>query len=327
MPSVRVKGITAKIESTYGGDASPTPADDGIQVAENFFAEMTWGYLEENRGEDYASGGMGVAGSISPSGRWARIPLVVPLKGVSGGPYADGNRPEWDVLARIGGLSATVDATPGSEAINYKPRSDGFESATVYAYAAGLLYKLVGCHATLSLEFTPNRPPMLRAEVAGILDGDPTSTALPAITYKHLAVPPPIVRNSAMTINGYGVADFDQFDLDMQTVMAEKGRGNAAKGHAGYEITNWDPAIQTRIDIPPLGTFDPFALAESATLVPVNLGPIGSVDYNRIQLVAGQARVAPFDNEEADLLGMFNLTLEARNTAAGNDAFSLTAAK
>ena len=49
MPELlRLEGLTAKIESTYKTDPTPTVGANGVQVEETLHDNAEWGYVEEN---------------------------------------------------------------------------------------------------------------------------------------------------------------------------------------------------------------------------------------------------------------------------------------
>lgn len=317
MPNIRLKGLAVKIESTYKTDAAPTVATDSIQVEEHFWNELEYDFLEENLREDTAQEALGTSGLAAPDGRYGHITVSVALKGRAAA-FASGNRPEVGPLLRIAGLQETIVTTPGSETATYTMRSTGFESATVWAYNASHLYKLVGCFAQLTaIDLMPGQPGRAVFEIWGVMVADPSAAAIPGtLDYPAKAVRPPNVKNAGFTLNGYDPSDFQSFSLDMRSQLTAKPRGNDPDGHAGYELTQFNPMIATTIDMPTLASFDPYALAKAGTLFAWDIGPIGSTQYNKYTLSGPKGRILPkgVKHVNQDNIAQMALQIRCQNT-------------
>src|SRR5690606_32624214 len=99
---------------------------------------------------------------------------------------------------------------------------------------------------------------------------------------------------------------------------------NDPHGHAGYELTDWDPHVIAVIDAPPKSAFDPYALRRAGTTFPWDIGPIGNVQYNRWALSGPAGRVVDTPHSDDRGFAMVDVTFRAQNSAAGaDDAYSL----
>lgn len=324
----KLKGLTAKIEGTYLTDSTPAIGTDGIQVEDDLWGSIEWGYLEENLRDNLAQAGLGRAGKSRPDGRWAHITAPVALKG-TGQAYATGSvAPEADVLLRISGLEATHVDTGGSETVTYTPRSTGFESASVYAYSSGAQFNLVGCFAQLSeISFMPGQLIIATFDIWGVLDAI-SDTTHPTITYAYKDVQPPTCTAAGLTMNSYDPDDFSSFMFNMNTSLPERNRGNATAGsggHAGYQITDWDPQFTAIIEKPPLASFNYYDLRDLGTLFAWDIGPVGPAQYNQITLSGPAGRVIDAPHSDDDGFAMVDLTVRCQNTDSEtpDDAFSL----
>jgi hypothetical protein len=279
MKRVRVDGLLAKIETVEGTDAVPSPATDGIQLDEHMWASIETDYLERNLRENATGNRMGRNSGAQPAAPWAKLTVTVALKG-AGVAYAAGVRPEMDVLLRACGLAATVDATADAEKCTYAPIDTNHEAATLYAYAAGSLYKILGAHGQITgIAFLPARIALVTIELTGVLPGVPTDAAIPNIVYARRSVQPPVVKAEALTLNGVGVL-YKSVNWSQNSVIAALPRGGAPEGHAGYAITDYDPRFKAQIDSPDKSTLNPWALERAGTEFPWSID-WGQTQYNK----------------------------------------------
>lgn len=323
----RLKGLTAKIESTRLTDALPAIGTDGIQLDDHIWSVIEIGYMEDNLRENLAQAGLGRAGTGAPGGRYGHITVTFPIRGCTAA-FADaGPRPDEDVLLRICGLQATVDESVGTETVTYTPRSEGHETATVYAYSSGSLYKMVGCQATLTgLRLTPNTYMQATIDIWGAIIDDPTDVAHPTIVYPQKSITPPVVQGAAFSMNGYTFADFMTCTLETRTTLVPLPRGNAAGGHFGYEITDYNPHLMATVDKVALSSFNPYELHQNGTLFAISFGPIGTTQYNRLSFACSSARMVNVPHSAQDGLPMWDLEARLQNTdeETPDDAFTLT---
>lgn len=319
--SIRLQGLAGKIETTYMTDIVPTAADDAIQVEDTFWNSIEIGYLEQNLRENAAGYGMGRAGSAAMSGRYGHITTQVALKGASGAFSASGDL-EADVPLRTSGLQATVDTTTASETVTYTPRSSSFESGSYYAWAAGSVFKLVGCFSYLTeITFTPNQLVLATFDIWGVLLTDPADEALPTFTYDEISLTPPHVVDAGLTLNSYDLEDFTNCRFEMRTTMVPKPRGNQAYGHAGYEITNWNPHLMVTMDPPARSSLNLEDLMDAGTLFAWDLG-IGSTQYNQIALSGSKGKAIGVTRSDQESLALQEAEIMLQNDS-GDDAFSL----
>lgn len=131
--------LLAKVESTYGQDAQPTPSANFIPVFD-ISVEPDTSYLDPAAQDGSLSPRSGRIGMRSVEVSFSHHLLVKP---------AEGQNPAVllaDPLLRACGLVPTQGT--------YKPISTGFPSVTLYVYFDGLLWKVVGCRGNVSLNLT-----------------------------------------------------------------------------------------------------------------------------------------------------------------------------
>jgi hypothetical protein len=117
--------------------------------------------------------------------------------------------------------------------VRYTPASSSVQSATIYVYNDGVLYKFVGCRGTCPLTLTSGGPARISFRFMGMF-ASKTDAALPTVTYDNTR--PPIWKNGAFTINSVAAAG--------QTMSIDPGN-NLVMPDNPNSIESFDPAIIT----------------------------------------------------------------------------------
>lgn len=117
--------------------------------------------------------------------------------------------------------------------VTYTPSSASVQSATIYVYNDGLLYKFVGCRGTCPLTLTSGGPARISFRFMGMFSSK-TDAVLPTVTYN--ATRPPIWKNGQFTINSVASAG--------QTMSIDPGN-NLVMPDNPNSIESFDPAIIT----------------------------------------------------------------------------------
>jgi hypothetical protein len=313
MRRTRLTGLLVKTEAVYGTDAVPSPATDGIQLEEHLYNQIEDDYLEQNEREGVTGRRMGRHGGAQPAGRFGKITAIVAVKG-AGEAYAAGVRPEIDTLLRIAGHSAVVAGEAGSETLAYEPIDDNHESATVYAYSAGELFKLVGCQARItSGSLIAAQTGRITFEIFGQIVEHVSDAPLPAIVYPRRAVLPPVIKASALELNNVE-PDFRSVTFNQNLELPARPRGNAPEGHAGYAIVDYDPQIVCQIDNPSKAVLDVRKLRHEAAEFPWSIR-VGAQPYNRFTIAGPAGQVINTPNVEQDKLAMLDVTIRCHHGA------------
>lgn len=322
MDKVRLKGLTAKIEAEYKTDIVPTIADDGIQVEEDLWGEIEWGYLEENLRENLAHLGFGRAGLSVPAGPFLRVRSTVAVKGL-GAAYAAVGELELSALLNSAGLTESVDATEGTEYLQFVPSSSVFESASIYAYSANSLFKGVGGRSIIQeIQIIPGQIALIRFETFAVLTSI-TDIALPTIVYPLKAILPPVVKAAGFTMGSYDPSDFASFRFEQRLELPARPRGNDADGHAGYEPVDYDPHFITVVEKPPLASFDWWAHRKDRTPFAWDIN-VGATQYNKLTLSGPAGVIVGAPHSDTDGFAMLDFLVRCQHTnEEAEDAFKL----
>ena len=177
---LRLDGLLAKIESTYGTDSVPVVGTDGVRVSQRLWSTLQLSYAWENLRRDIISGSVFPPVPASPVGRMVTMDIAWEIKGAG-----SDIQPEAAPLIRACGWSETDGALMFTYAIAAQPH----DSCTIYAYAGGMLFKIVGCRGTLKWSHVPGELGAMHFNMMGLLTADPAASALGVITSYDATVP------------------------------------------------------------------------------------------------------------------------------------------
>lgn len=298
---IKREAILLKIEATQGVDANPTAADDALLVE-----DIGWSFAGARMAErNPVKSALGRLQSVY-AGTLMEITFRCEIKG-SG---SAGVAPEIGQALRACGLGETVVAVTS---VTYEPVSTGFESATIYYYEDGSLYKLLGAIGTVNLNMATGEIGYAEFTFTGHFDSPITDVALPAGVYDS-AVPPPVI-NASFSALGYAAA-ISALSLDVANEVVTPSSMSSADGYGDIIIADRDVA----------GSFDPQSeLAATKNFVQewqngdsgvIDSGVIGSAGGNQYQLTVSDAyyrEMSPGDRDNTR-------TLEIGFGAAGDDA-------
>ena len=193
--------ILHKIETTYATSAAPAVAD--AILAKN----PTLNLLQADEvSRDLLLPYLGNQGIIL-TGKHASLEFDVEVAGAG----VAGDIPKYGSLLRICGLSETVVA---DTSVTYNIVEDGVESGTLYFNQDGVQHVLLGCRATVSVNFAPKQIPHFRFSVTGLF-GQVTDAALPAVSQAGWITPVEgSSANTEFSLHGLpGVAESLSLDL------------------------------------------------------------------------------------------------------------------
>lgn len=313
---IRNTAILAKIETTYGTDATPTGAANAILIS-----NATFDYTYNNVNRDLMRGFMGGSEQLAGS-RHVQMTFEVEISG-SG---AAGTAPAWGPLLRMCAMSEVV--TPLARA-EYAPVSSGFESGTIYYHDDGVLKKALGCMGSVELAMGEGERPVFRLSIMG-LDGGQVVAANPSLTLTAWKAPLVITdfNTAGLTFGGTYAAGA----ITGGTVYPSRGLSlnlgnqtqfNALIGGQNIGITNREATGSCQLDLT--------AAQEVALMADVNANALTSMS-----LVHGSAagatvtifapKVQRTNPKQADYNGYRHISLDLRLTPnVGNDEILIVA--
>ncbi|QFU04588.1 hypothetical protein FIU82_06100 [Pseudoalteromonas sp. THAF3] len=308
----KAKTVLAKLETEYGVDAGPINTD-GVQTKNLQINPYTGNTI--SRDLDRETLGAQEQINVNPH---VEVSFDVELAG-SG---TAGTAPAFGSLLRACGFSETINDLTD---VTYTPKSDGFESVTLYYLqrndAGGFQQQAVtGCRGSVSFNVDRSGMPVMSFTFLGFYE-KPTDVA--AITVDRSAFIDPVYvskDNTTLTFGAYA-AKASAFSVDISNETSMR----SVTGARYVNIADRAPSGQTTIDAPALATKDFYALVEShdgTTTEAVTLTH-GTLAGNIVEIKAPSAQFTTLSHTDSDgelayQLGMSFLPLN------GNDEIVLT---
>lgn len=280
---IRIEGMLAKIETTYGVDSTPTVGSDAVRVNERLWPTITPNYAWENERTEVVSGTNVPPPDAIPRGRYTTMDFGWELKGSrSGGAYSAGNKIEASPLLRSCAMQEAIDTTGGAEKLTYTRDDDTHESCTIWAYAAGWLYKVVGCRGSVGWTINAGTLTSLRFRMMGMVLVTPTEVALPGgIVY---ASPQPLAGVNLALAIGAWAPDVQTASWDVGANVQRLDSANAADGIHSFDSGGIiQPTFNISAKAVAASTYNAHAdkLARTARALTLQYG---TVQYNKAKL-------------------------------------------
>src|SRR6266516_2921254 len=310
-------GYAAKIEPT-NGLINAAGVGDGILLKMVPSVDVPqW----LNPGDRGVTPGAAPRQNAPNSGRWGSYKLQAEGIGF-GAAYSAGNKPHLDVLYQASGFSSTGSFTGGQENYLYAPQTQptALTSVTSDVNLSGMLYRLYGAYADLSVASKGPEIPIWDFEMNGIMD-PMTDAAIPAYSsYPAMANVP--MKADAMTAKiGLFVAGANNTGLVLRSFGLKMGRSiknhranlaslGSSFGHAGFtpayrkteiEMVVERVALATTTPWNTATTLNPYKLAEDAVPVLLQLS-VGAMQYKRWHIQTGTALTAGAPNPAAQAI-------------------------
>lgn len=294
---LRLDGLSAAVEATYGTDAAPVVTTNAIRPGKRIWPQLKIEYRKKNLRDDAASGALVPLPPTVAAQRVGTLRFDWELRGLgsaytgtlpAGGIEAD---PFFQACGWVGAFSATP--TPQ---YTYTPVSTAARpSITIYAYAAGRLVKLVGCRGRMRILFRAGEIAYCTFEMQGAIPVDWADAALPNNFAYNTQFPPPAV-SQAITVGAW-TPDDQELELDGGNTLEwlESGTGpwtgTKAAGLHSYDYGFMAPQVRIRGLTVPTATYDP--LLDQGVFSAIPQAPQGralaasinsTIQYNRASI-------------------------------------------
>lgn len=303
------KILLAKVEATYGTDATPTGAADAILATNVRLSPMEGQDVDRNLELPWTGDHRTI-----PAEKHMKLAFNVEMT-PSG---TEGVAPVWGGLMKGCGVAETIVA---DTSVTYNPISSGQSSVTLYLWIDSTLYKLRGSRGTCVFRVNAQGIVYLEFEFTGLwTKPSETARATPTLTAQLEAKP--LLATTANT----PVFTIDDVSLVMRSFSLNFGNQVENRFLIGAEairITDNPAMIETTVEAVPLTTLDPFGLAEEMEEVEVVLthgttaGLITTLEVQAAQM----QRLTSIANQQK--VKEWPLRLAAQ-PVTGNDQWTLT---
>lgn len=308
----RLYGLLAKLEGTYGSDASPVAGTDGVRLMAP--PEVETDYLAPNMRDDFFTGGLGVLAPDLPKGQFHRIRGSIPIIG-GGAAYSSSLYPNAHPFLLAAGFAATLDATGGSESYTYDYTDAPYSGITIYTYKEGKQYISLGCVVSEWLiRIVAGQFPVMEWTAIGF-GSNPTEVDLPSITLGS-TLPPKFVAGN-VTIGSYSPV-IRQLEIRGGNTVASRGDGNATDAHAGYRITRRQPELVVRVEHADITDYNPESEWTSRTQRTFD-ADIGSTQYEHFSIDIDDMRVNQYRAQDDQGLSVPEVSYKIYTPSSGNE--------
>lgn len=303
----RKKVILAKIETTYGTDATPTGAANAILVHDVSITPMQGDVISR----DLVRPTLGNDQQIHV-GTHVAIEFDVEAAGAG----AAGTAPAYGPILRACGLAETVNA--GTD-VQYDPVSTGEEAATIYFHLDGQKHALTGARGSFSLRLDPKGIPYLHFSLLGLWV-DPATAADPTPDFGSFQSPLAVTNDNTPTFTLHGISpNMLGFSFDQNNQVVYRN----VVGEESVQITDRSPGGQVTIEAPALTTKNFFTVARANTLAAAQIVH-GTTAGNIVQFDASQVQLLQPQYGESDGVATLQMGLSVVPTSSGDDEFKLT---
>lgn len=179
--SIRNTAILAKVEATYGTDATPTGTDNACLIRNVNINPLVAQNIDRALIRPYFGGSEQLVGTS-----YVELSFEVELAGAG----AAGTAPAWGPLLRACGFAETVTA---ASRVEYTPVSTAIESATIHYFDDGLKHIMLGARGTVVLDMTLGQIPVLRYTMRGLV-GSVAAASNPSVTLSAWTRPLPVTN-------------------------------------------------------------------------------------------------------------------------------------
>lgn len=270
----RRRVIAAAIETVEGVAETLTAADTGIVAISPKFDLDVKMYDRNNVMLNTLSKMAPIPGQ-----KMGKLSFTAEMKG-AGAAYSATVKPAIGKFLRACGFAETIVATAGTESATYLPASTGVPSLTMAMYDDGLIKTIVGARGTVKIDGKIGEAVIVSFDFQGLYS---ETVAGAMLTPTLEATVPPILLNAGLTIGG-DAAICESFGVDMGNTITMRSSLNAVNGYISAALTDRKPTA--KLDPEMEVTSDAYVNWLAGTPVALNVGPLGTADYNKFQIAA-----------------------------------------
>jgi len=302
----RRRTILAKLENTYGVDATPTGSANAILIRNLNVTPLN----AEVASRDLVRPYLGNSEQLIAS-KHVQLDFEVELAG-SG---TAGTAPAYAPLLQACGFAEA----DGVSDVVYTPKSSGFDSVTIYFNIDGVLHKITGARGNLEISISARAIPFMKFTFTGIYNA-PSDAALPSVDYS--AFQTPLAANTSNT-TGFEFFSFagvlESLDLNM---------GNAVNyrsliGSESVIMTDRAVSGTAVFEAPLTASKDFFAAALANALGNLTITH-GTSAGNKFKIDSTRIDIANPTYSDNNGIHMLSVPFVAVPSSAGNDEISFT---
>jgi hypothetical protein len=300
----RKKLLLAKVETTYGTDATPTGAANAIQTSNLTITPIQAETAQQNLDSPFLGNEIQYLYGVH---------VMMEFDVSVAGSGTAGTAPNYGPLLLGCGTAETVTALQDTV---YTPVSASEDSLTLYVFIDGQKHAMTGARGTFSLRFE-NGFPLYHFQYTGLWV-DPASVANPDPTWTGWSQPV-VLSNSNTTFSLHsGTPNMLSFTFDQANSVVYRN----VVGEESVQIVDRAPAGNATIEAPALGTKNWFTTIKANTTGALQIVH-GTTAGNIVQFDA--AKVQMTNPRYGDDNGIATLQMDAVFIpTSGDDDFKIT---
>jgi hypothetical protein len=298
--------LLAKIETTYGTDAAPVPANNSI-LSEWPEVEPVVTSLERSNTRAF----LGAFPKLNV-GEAIKIKFTTEIKG-SG---TAATPPEVGPLFKACGFTETISST-----VVYAPNSNILttDSVTIWFYFDGMAHKITGCRGTFDIDVKAGQYGKINWEFTGLYK-KAEDLALTTGTYQSTI--PPRFLSATLALDSYA-AIVENFKVSIGNEIAKRVDANAATGILAYFIKGRNVTGELDPELVTIAIKDFWAMQENSSQVAFTAA-VGSVAGNRLIIAGPNVQISGIKYGDRENLMTYQLPLVFVPGATGNNEISLS---
>lgn len=295
----RRRVLAAKIEATEGVGETISASDGGILAIEpkvDVDIKMT----ERNVFMFTLSRLTSIPGT-----RAARVIFKAELKG-AGSVYSAMVKPAIGKYLRACGFAETIDTSTGTEKATYTPASMGVPSLTIECYEDGVAKRIIGARGNVKISGRIGEHVLAEFDFLGVWDGIRDASM---ITPTFEGTTPPILLSAQFSVANYG-AIITGFDVDMANTIVLRENINTSTGFISALITGRKPNGKINPEMTSVGTHDWYGKWVSGTTGALNIGDIGTTQYNKVKITSPKVAYTKISDADREGLAVADTNFE-----------------
>lgn len=301
----RKRIVTAKIETTYGVDATPLGAD-AILIRNLDVTPVNTEFVSRELVRPFL-------------GNFDDIPVatsvLVNFQVEMAGSGTAGTAPGYGPLLRACGLAETIDT---GVSVSYTPVSDDFESLSLRVNVDGIEHVILGVRGSVAMNLNVKDIPTFDFTFTGLYGG---ISDVAAVTPNYSKFVKPLGVNAVNTtdfsVHGYaGCLQSLSLDLANEVVF------RTLVGCENVELTDRKLAGSMVIEAPLTAEKNFFDISEQGSLGSLTITQ-GTVAGNKVKITVPQTQIKSPTYQESDMIVMLSMDLLGLPTDAGNDELTI----
>ena len=304
--SLDITGLLLKAESSYGTDAAPVGAADGLRLSDRTAAWIVDpDYAYPNERDTAVSGDLLPVAPGNPEGRVTSLSFGWEVRGKGSAYTAVGQLgPAGAALAACGFTESF-----GAGALTFTLGSQTRTGVTIWAYAGGKLFKVTGCQGTVEWTCPAGEITLLTFTMQGMVRQAVTEVALPSITSYNTQIPPAFVNASASLNDGSAWSpDLVESTVTTGADVVREANANAVDGIGGFTIARYRASVSVRAKERSIASgFNPYTGLDQRKATTIDW-TVGATASNRAKLDVNTAYLTGIQHEDQDGLAGWNMT-------------------